>query len=242
MGKFIKLALAFSLGFNIVFLAIGGTLVYKKGGFSYVLQKATATVIESTDENPAYPLRKSVFEQLPKSKGAIVFIGDSITDGNEWSEYFPNELILNRGISGDTTNGVLERLQDVIDLRPSKIFLMVGVNDLYKGRNVDSIAENYKRILEKLHNELPTTDVFIESVLPVNEELLVSNVTNKDVVEANGKIKKLAFDYGMTYIDLHSLLVTKKGLSTDFTADGLHPNGKVYSIWADAIKKYIVSD
>lgn len=242
MSKLFKLVLAFSLCLNAVILAVGVILVYKKGGFSYVLNKATATMTESTDENPAYSLRKSVFDQLPQSHGAIVFIGDSITDGNEWSEQFPNEVIINRGISGDTTIGVLERIQNVIDLRPSKIFLMVGVNDLYKGRSIDSIAENYNSILEKLQNELPTTEIFIESVLPVNEKLLVSNVTNKDVLIVNNKIKELASDYGMTYIDIHSMLVREKGLSTEFTSDGLHPNGKAYSVWVDSIEKYIVKN
>ena len=84
-----------------------------------------------------YYHKKEHFETLPKSKKDIIFLGNSITDNCEWAELFNNPHIKNRGIGGDDTDGILERLSDITSGQPAKIFLMIGTNDLAYGKTVD---------------------------------------------------------------------------------------------------------
>ena len=77
-----------------------------------------------------YEQRASHFRSLVSKKKCIVFLGDSLSDGAEWSELFSRQDILNRGISGDTSTGVLDRLDEVVRHQPKKIFLLIGINDI----------------------------------------------------------------------------------------------------------------
>ena len=92
-------------------------------------------------------MRRSQFEALPKVADAVVFLGDSITEGGVWDEWFRELLTLNRGIGGDTVGGVLDRLDSAL-YEPRAISLLIGTNDLTgMGRSfkVDDIAELNRR-------------------------------------------------------------------------------------------------
>jgi lysophospholipase L1-like esterase len=104
------------------------------------------------------------------TSGEVVFLGDSITAGEDWNTLFGAPYIINAGIGGDTTNGVISRLSTVTISRPRKIFLMVGINDLplRLHENISYILTNYETILRQIRSESPDTVVYIESVLPVN--------------------------------------------------------------------------
>ena len=117
-----------------------------------------------------YEFKKSVFESMPNEKGEIIFLGNSITAGVEWAELFDNDKIKNRGISGDITAGILYRLDEVTESNPEKIFIMIGTNDLSKGISTDSIMKNYREILKRISQDSEDTEIFIQSVLPVNDE------------------------------------------------------------------------
>jgi lysophospholipase L1-like esterase len=97
-----------------------------------------------------YQDKKTHFDTLPKSESEIIFLGDSLSDYCEWSELFPNQRIKNRGIAGDTTNGILNRIDEVIASKPQKLFLLIGINDLERGRRIADIVKNYRLILETL--------------------------------------------------------------------------------------------
>ncbi|MCK7487993.1 MAG: GDSL-type esterase/lipase family protein [Bacillus subtilis] len=105
--------------------------------------------------------------RLPK--GGVVFLGDSITDLYPLQTYFPERVLINRGIGGDTTTGLLERLDDtVIVLEPTVLVLLIGVNDLSLGRSVEAIAADYATILDRLKTALPDLVIYVVSVYPVN--------------------------------------------------------------------------
>lgn len=183
-----------------------------------------------------YYRRKSLFEVLPNDSNEIVFLGNSITNGCEWAELFGNQKIKNRGISGDTAEGVLDRLDEVIESNPSKIFLMIGTNDLKK-KSVEGILSDYKEILTKISKESPNTQVFIQSVLPVyNSE----GRDNASIISINQKLKEYADSFGHEYLDLHTAFVTNEGhLNMEYSFDGLHLNGKGYLLWKDLVIDYI---
>lgn len=93
-----------------------------------------------------YDQRATLFEVLPTSKKDIIFLGNSITNGGEWAELLGNPHVKNRGISGDRTDGVLDRLHVITKGKPAKIFLLIGINDLSGGRSIEEIAKTSMRL------------------------------------------------------------------------------------------------
>ena len=181
------------------------------------------------------------------SRGQIIFIGDSITDLCPLDDYYA-ELPLatyNRGIGGDTTQGVFDRLQvSLYDLVPSKIVLMIGINDINSGGSIDNIADNYKNILGDIKTNLPDTQVFCISVLPMNDKILgyaSLNLAeqNAKVAELNETIKTLTANNGYTYVDLYSSVRAGGKLINDLTDDGIHLNAAGFTVWAQKIKPFL---
>ena len=182
----------------------------------------------------------SMYEILPNTKGEIIFLGDSITDRCEWAELFLNTFIRNRGLSGDKTEGVIDRLTEVTESKPDKIFIMIGVNDLRHNVSIDEIIENYKRILIKIKLDSPQTKVYIQSVLPVNELVGQPKTTSEDIAKLNAKIEILADQFDIPFLNIFSSLVDDFGqLDKKYTEDGLHINGEGYSVWKTLIEYYV---
>ncbi len=189
-----------------------------------------------------YRFRKMYFSLAPHSEHQIVFLGDSMTDEGDWSKLFPDLPVINRGIGGDTTLGVLNRLDQVIALQPSQIFLMIGTNDLCFNSSIPDTMTNYRKILNRLHNELPDTKIYIQSVLPFNETIFPSRAlrTNGNIKQLNVQIEKLAHEYNYPYIDLTPALTGSDGrLPSNYTVDGLHLNDSGYLLWREQIKDII---
>lgn len=240
MKKIVKIIFIFSIVLNLFFVSLGGCFIYKKGGLYYLISKTTTVISGQPDFTPYYLDRKNLFEKLPVDNKSIIFLGDSITDGNEWSEIFYNTNVKNRGISGDTTIGIMERLNTIVKEKPEKIFLMVGTNDLGELRHSTStIIDDYKKILDFIKVQSPNTKVYVESILPVNTKKLKSPRKNSDIKEINNQLKNISNDDAI-YINLFDLFIDKNGeLDEKYTHDGLHVNGDGYLIWSNAIKKYI---
>jgi lysophospholipase L1-like esterase len=190
-----------------------------------------------------YIQKKTLFDHLPNAKSEIIFLGDSITDGCEWSEIFHDLRIKNRGISGDVTQGILDRLSEVLESNPAKIFLMIGINDLARGFTVSDILANYKKILMRIKKESPHTKIYIQSLLPVNSDFgTFRNHTNKsdEILYINKRLKLMAQELDLIYIDLYSHFVFKdKKLNPEYTNDGLHLTGKGYEVWKSVIENYV---
>jgi lysophospholipase L1-like esterase len=192
---------------------------------------------------PNYYIQKSYYEALPNTKNEIIFLGDSITDFGRWSEMFQNVNIKNRGIRADRTDGVLERLNEIVSSLPEKIFLMIGINDLSSKKKISEIVSNYKKILRYIIEKTPQTEIYVQSVLPVNENIpnRLGHAKNKDVIQLNAELKKLCSGSGVKYIDLFPLFKDKnEQFKEEYTIDGLHPNGKGYLVWKSAIERYVL--
>ena len=182
------------------------------------------------------------------SKNQIVFIGDSITDLYPLDDYYADLPLAcyNRGIGGDTTGGVLRRLQvSAFDLAPKKIVLMIGTNDINGGIPVDKIVKNYTEIVEKIQKQLPTTSLYLISVIPQNDDLEeYSNIktakTLPKILEVNENIERLAQERGATYIDLFSELKDESNyLIKEYSNDGIHLNAKGFEKWTALLKPYL---
>ena len=190
-----------------------------------------------------YYQRVSHFETLPKTKSDIIFLGNSISDGAEWSELFNDTRIKNRGISGDFTAGVLNRLDEISTCKPKKVFLLIGVNDLARNISTDSIFKNIMQIARYLKQETPSTKLFIQSLLPVNDTFKTfAGHTSKgeQIKSLNDNLKLNAATNLYTYIDLYSSFVDEGGkMDKKFTNDGLHLKGDGYLLWKHLVYPYV---
>ncbi len=191
-------------------------------------------------EDPAYltlnyRMRRMYFSlTADRKQKPVAFFGDSITFGADWQRLFPDVPVVNRGISGDTTLGLLERQEEVIALRPRQIFLMIGTNDLCFNRPIGKVIENYDRILNRFRTELPATPVFVQSILPFNDKMYPSNGLrkNKNIFELNKRLKLLARKHGYVYSRSDSgIYRTEWQFAAQYTYDGLHLNDSAYLVW-----------
>lgn len=191
-----------------------------------------------------YEQRRTLFESLPNTRNEIIFLGNSITDGGEFTELFRNKRIKNRGISGDTTEGVLFRLREVTESKPSKVFLLIGINDLARGASPDSVLSNIIRIAETIMEQSHKTKVYVQSILPVNPDFgkFTGHCSKtEEVIQINAKLKEWCSQSNPYYIDLftHFSNETDNQMDPAFTNDGLHLTGPGYLKWAELIKPLI---
>ena len=182
-----------------------------------------------------YYHRKEHFESLPDTEGEIIFLGNSISDQCEWAELFSDPRVKNRGIGGDDTDGVLERLDEVTASHPDKIFLLIGTNDLSYGKDVPHVLKNIALILDRVKADSPETMVYLQSILPVDDGIHYTR-DNRQILEVNSKLPDLAKERGYTYVDLHTAFRNEAGiLNPDYSYDGLHLSGKGYLYWKELI-------
>jgi hexosaminidase len=185
--------------------------------------------------------RTSVFRVFGQ-KADVVMIGDSLTDGAEWAEMFPDQEIVNRGIDGDTTHGILARLDTILRLEPKQAYLMVGINDFAEQhRGVASVFAHYRTIVARLSRA--GAHVFVQSTLPCKEikaRWKSCASLNPKIRQLNARLATLATDNdSVTYIDLWPALAGKGGLKKELTYDGVHLNGDGYRLWQEAIAPHM---
>jgi lysophospholipase L1-like esterase len=223
----------------VIVLSLIFCILYNNITISEPVHKMDNIDLNRTVYSDYYIDRVTTFMNSDSGQGKIVFLGDSITDICEWSEILDNPDILNRGISGDTTTGALNRLSEIIRLKPRKIFIMLGINDIGKCREVSSIIKDYGKILSTIKEELPDTGIYVQSVLPINKDIFKTHTEEEEIVVFNNALMKLCEDTGVHYINLYqSLTIGGNKLNPDYTTGGLHLNGKGYSVWKNVVKEY----
>jgi lysophospholipase L1-like esterase len=174
-----------------------------------------------------------ILENETALKGQIVFLGDSITEGYLVNDFLTSDLVLyNRGIGGDTTGGVLERLEtNVLAIEPKIIVMLIGINDIHGGIDVSKIAENIDRILATIKAALPDCLVYIESIYPTNGSVYPTLTGYwAEILQCNINLQSLCIEYGYTYINVYPLLLDGSQLDIDYSGDGLHLNAAGYDI------------
>lgn len=200
---------------------------------------AAAPSVDGQQRSPYWRERTSLFRTFAHP-AEMVMIGDSLTDGAEWREMFPQQDIVNRGIDSDTTDGVLARLDDIVAAKPAQAFVMIGINDFADARRtVEAVFDNYRAIVSRL--ERGGAKVFVQSTLPCNE----AKGAWKSCASISGKIRQLNTRLAtlasakVTFIDLTAVLADRGELKNEFTIDGVHLNGEGYRRWRDAIAPHM---
>jgi lysophospholipase L1-like esterase len=180
--------------------------------------------------------------EVQKDQKALVFLGDSITQG--WGDNlggrFDGVKVANRGISGDTTRGVLIRLkEDVLSLSPTGIVLLIGTNDLEEGADPETIAANLKLILAELHRQNPAMPVVLCEVFPSSamkkrpaDKIKKINELYREIVKGDPKV---------TLVETWGLFANENGdAKPEEFPDLLHPNEAGYQKWAQALRPALV--
>ncbi|MEL6867942.1 MAG: GDSL-type esterase/lipase family protein [Bacteroidota bacterium] len=226
--------LILSLFINFVSLVGLLFLIQKLGGPRYILFKMRHLGVAGVYEH-----KKSIQADLSIDSTDIVFMGNSITAQGPWVEFFDQPRIKNRGIEGDVTQGILERLAHMLKTPPAQLFLLIGINDLI-ANDPAHVLKNYRRILEELAEKAPQTQVIIQSIYPVNDNLRKNGIDHQDILDINTELEKMVAEFGMIYVDLHPLLANAQGkLNAEFSIDGIHLNSKGYAVVRKALEPYV---
>ncbi len=198
--------------------------------------------------------RIAEFRKNPIGYNKIVFLGNSIIQGGgDWNDKFKTNNIVNRGISGDYTRGILARLDEIIFYKPTSVFIMIGINEFFMDNssndqiNPEYVANNIFKISEEITSKSEETTIFIFTILPINNNQYI-NVKNvnynflkedykpsvNDQVQKTNLILKANKKYKI--IDLHSIFVDSNlDMNTDLSSDGVHLNEKGYNLWVENI-------
>ncbi|HEM9356404.1 TPA: lipase [Streptococcus agalactiae] len=192
-----------------------------------------------------YQMKREQFFEINNQtvqEGAIVFTGDSIVEFFPLKKHLGRYPLVNRGVAGSDTYWLLENLRtQVWELLPSKVFILIGTNDIGLGHSQSEIIANITDIIAEIRAESYMTEINILSVLPVSEEddyIERVKVRNNQAIKALNKT--LSVISGINYIELYDLLVDEKGqLASSFTKDGLHLTDQAYAKISETIKLYL---
>lgn len=188
-----------------------------------------------------YDQKLSMFDAMESEKNVIVWIGDSITDGAEWSELFKGKKTANRGISSDITYGVLNRIYNIKKLKPQKAFVMIGINDIARNIPDSLIINNYNRIIDSFLIYMPNTKLYMQSLLPTNNNFTnFKNHQNKTnhIININKALQEICLKKNITFINLYDDFLDIDGkLNVLYTNDGLHLTGEGYKLWKKILRK-----
>ncbi|MBF2064636.1 MAG: lipolytic protein G-D-S-L family [Calothrix sp. C42_A2020_038] len=164
----------------------------------------------------------------------------SILVGDSLSMWFPKDklpsgkLWLNQGISGDTSTGVLKRISAFSKTRPDVIYIMAGINDLRRGTSDETILRSHRRIVRRLRQEHPMTQIIVQSILPTR----LSTISNNRIRSINQKLALIAKEEGANYLNIHHWFTDFQGnLRPELTTDGLHLSLNGYEVWQAAIQQ-----
>lgn len=182
-------------------------------------------------------------DQQPEN--LTVLLGDSI------SLWFPKQLLpperfwLNQGISGETSDGLLKRLNLFEQTQPDTIFVMIGINDLLRGTSEEMILDNQRQIIRQLDTAHPQAQIVVQSILPHAEDATwegrdrLLTISNSRIQDFNKQLETLARQEGVYYLDLYPLFANPDGnLRPELSTDGLHLSPLGYQTWSIALQVY----
>ena len=178
-------------------------------------------------------------------KNQTVLLCDSITDFFNWYELFydfsknSGQAVYNRGISGDTTDRLLERLyENVLNIEPKNIVLLIGTNDIGRGLPLSMSVENVSKIIEESKKVCPDINFILQAVYPINRGMRdkFEKRSNKKIDLMNKEFIKLSEKYNCIWVDMTDKLKDEtENLKKEYTFDGLHLNVNAYKIVAENV-------
>ena len=241
--KNIRFSLLLTIGLALGLLPISSTRLWAQTPGAQT-PGAQTLPWDSTSRPGNFKAKLLEFKADPITKKDYVFLGNSITAGVNWSQLLDLPQAKNRGISGDITFGVLERLDEVIAGKPAKLFVLIGINDISKNIPDSVILGNYNKLISRVRKGSKKTQIYFYTLLPVNASFeRFKNHYGKDdhILWLNAEIKKLQAKK-VEVIDLYPHFLDEQNrLKAELTKDGLHLIPSGYKVWAEVLKngKYL---
>lgn len=162
---------------------------------------------------------------------SIAFVGDSITNHGDWTAWFPDREAHNLGVSGNTTDDVIARLDEVTKLHPDAIALLIGTNDLGTRKSVEHLVRNVEYLLVTLRRSLPGTRMLVQSIMPRAREFAAQ------VQDANRHLRQFSPSVNAQYLDLWPAMAQEDGeIDPAFSDDRLHLTQKGYDAWLSELR------
>lgn len=169
------------------------------------------------------------------AKADIVFFGDSLTYYGDFSSVFPDKIVCNLGLRGDTLVGMFKRVDQVKLLNPTLIFLMAGINDVSKRSLVD-FRKDYEQLVREIILQVPEGKLVLQSILPVNSTDFQVSCNNTQIQACNEVIENISEIYKLDYIDLYSIYLKYNNQSESIFKDGIHIKEREYNTWKNLLK------
>ncbi|MCG8700007.1 MAG: GDSL-type esterase/lipase family protein [Bacteroidales bacterium] len=164
-------------------------------------------------------------------KAGVVMFGDSITHLNDWTNVFPNQVVINSGHSGYTTRNLLRIAnKKVVKYQPECCYVMMGINDLIQGKSMNKVTKNYKLLIEKLREN--DIKVVVQSTLYTQYHQEINN--SVDIL--NQFLKDYCDQIGIKFLDVNDKLCNDGFLPGKYSTDGLHLNHEAYLVWSEILK------
>ncbi len=187
---------------------------------------------------------KAVAAQNPQD--LTILAGDSL------SLWFPPNLLpgkrtwLNQGISGETSAGLLKRLNLLDVTQPQTIFVMIGINDLLRGIDNETLLQNSRAVVQELRWAHPKAQIVIQSILPHSNKQAtwegrdrLLNIPNRRIRYLNRQLQAIATTEGVYFLNLHPLFTNERGqLRPELSTDGLHLNQQGYLVWSSGLQLF----
>lgn len=165
-----------------------------------------------------------------KARADIVFFGDSLTYYGDFSSVFPNKVVCNLGLRGDTILGLTKRVSQVQLLKPKYVLLQGGINDIVINSK-DTFFSEYESLVQELLAVLPSSELILQNLLPVNNLDFSISCNNSEIILFNESISNIALQYHLRYIDLFHEYEKDGMLPREITSDGIHLLAYAYSKW-----------
>ncbi|XGV96042.1 MAG: GDSL-type esterase/lipase family protein [Leptolyngbya sp. BL-A-14] len=265
------------LSFGISGLLLASTLLLRRGSltaFSQVnastVQVAPAKVTPTEGLGQRHQLTYEQWVSLLKQEAKVVAESHpkqlTVLAGDSLSLWFPPELLpqenvwLNQGISGETSSGLLRRLNLFDQAQPQTIFVMIGINDLIHGISTETLLANYREIMLHLKKAHPQAHIVVQSILPhagsrlarsplepkasqptqqSRWEARLAAVPNRTIQQLNQTLAAMAKAEGLDYLDLYPSFTDENGdLAADLSTDGLHLSLKGYQVWRSRLQLF----
>lgn len=225
---------------NILLLLITIGVTYKSGYYKKLYSIVTSAPSDPRDAPDYWAVRgwANTIKKLNVDVD-IAFFGNSITYFSSFEQQYDSLKIINLGYPGDNIKGMIQRVDMLSSCHPEKIFLMAGINGL-ENQTIQEFSEQYATLLDSMQKQCPASRIYIESILPINEDIIKEKKgPNSKIRQANLVLKQYAKDRNLIFIDLYSVYCEDGQLPNRYTKDGLHLRPEAYAPWAEAISKYI---
>ena len=165
----------------------------------------------------------------------ISFFGDSLTNRGDWQTWFPSYIVVNSGIGSNTTKQMRDRINDVLSVKPNKVFILGGINDFGRGISKAETLSNLESIVEQIQFSLPNTQIYVQSILPTG-----GAVDNNEIKALNQLIKNMCIQKGVVYIELFDSFCNNGSIDSSlYYMDGVHLQDKGYQKWINILKGYL---